>query len=225
MSKPQRIICEYCGTGNPWEAKTCLACGGPIIRPPIDPAPSITITETPAKPEKLSEEELNKIGEKADDVYFTVLNTYAIAWRTVGEAISIALTAFMLGFVGGVTGMFFPGVLGAILVGFAVGFTRKQFYLVLISAPAGLLLGLGLGTLTWVLGGGAQILVFTGMVFAVIGAVIGGRRNPPFLRRNCWEKARPLLGALGGFVFGVVGTLIGWGIQEAAEAILTITRP
>ena len=75
----------------------------------------------------------------------------------MGEVISIAVTGFILGFVGGATGVIFPGVLGAILVGLAVGFTRKQFYIVLISAPAGLLLGLGLGALTWVLGSLHQI--------------------------------------------------------------------
>ena len=221
MSKKQNIICAYCATSNPAEANTCLACGGPLERPPADPTPKVTTVTTSAKPTPPPTEDIRKATEKADEVYFTVLNTYAIAWRTVGEAISIALIGFILGFIGGATATYFPGVLGAILVGLAVGLTRKQFYLVLISAPAGLLLGLGLGAASWILGSGPQIMVYTGMVFAIIGAILGGRRNPPFRRRNCWEKARPLLGALGGFVFGLFGTLLGWGIAAGVQAIIT----
>jgi hypothetical protein len=222
MSHSQRIICEYCATSNPWEANTCLACGGPLTRPAADPTPRITTVTTPEKPAKPPTEELLKVGEKADEVYFTVLNTYAIAWRTLGEAISIGLTGFILGFVGGSTGVFFPGVLGAILVGLAVGFTRKQFYVVLISAPAGLLLGLGLGATVWALSGGPQVMVYTGLVFAIVGAILGGRRSLPFGRRNCWEKSRPLLGALGGLAFGLLGTLSGWGVVEGIRAVMDL---
>jgi ribosomal protein L40E len=220
MNKSQNIICEYCSTSNPWEANTCLACGGPIIRPLADPTPQITTVPTQNKPPKPDTEDLLKVGEKADEVYFTVLNTYAIAWRTVSEAISIALTGFILGIVGGVTGVYFPGILGAILVGMAVGLTRKQFYLVLVSAPAGLLLGFGLGAAVWILGGGPQVMVYTGLVFAITGALLGGRRSPPFARRNCWEKSRPLLGAFGGFAFGLLGTLLGWGIASGVQVLI-----
>ena len=220
MNNSQKNICEYCSTTNPWQANTCLACGGPLPRPLADPTPQVTTITTPAKPEKPGTEDLLKVGEKADDIYFTVFNTYAIAWRTLGEAISIALTSFILGLVGGVTEVIFPGIFGAILVGLAVGITRKQFYIVLISAPAGLLLGLGLGAAVWALGGGPQVMVYTGMVFAIIGAVLGGRRSLPFGRRNCWEKSRPLLGAFGGFGFGLLGTLLGWGISSGVQALI-----
>ena len=123
---------------------------------------------------------------------------------------------------GGATGLIFPGVLAAILVGLAVGFTRKQFFIVLVSAPAGLLIGLSLGALSWVLGSGPQVMVYTGMLCAVIGAVAGGRRRLPFKQRNCWEKARPLLGAMGGFAFGILGALLGWGIREGIQGLLSI---
>jgi hypothetical protein len=221
MSKDLHTICEYCATRNPWEATTCLACGGPLERPLADPTPQVSTVTTAEKPTKPPTKDLRQATEKADELYFMAWNTYAIAWRTVGEAISIALTGFILGFIGGATATYFPGVLGAMLVGLAVGLTRKQFYLVLISAPAGLLLGLGLGALSWMLGSGPQIMVYTGMVFAIIGAVLGGRRKPPFRRRNCWEKARPFLGTLGGFAFGLFGTLLGWGISSGIQALIT----
>ena len=196
-----------------------MACGGPLSHPLADPTPQVATLTERLQPEKLSNEDLIKIGEKADDVYFTVLNSYAIAWRTLGEALAIALTGFILGLVGGLTGVFFSGIFGAILVGMAVGFTRKQFYGVLISAPVGLLLGLGLGALVWVLGGAPQVMVYSGLVFAVVGASVGGGRGLPFSRRNCWEKSRPLLGALGGLMFGILGTLLGWGLVAGAQAV------
>ena len=222
MAKARRIICEYCATSNPWEANTCLACGGPLTRPKVDLEPKFTPVQSSEKPKPDQSEDVKKAAEKADELYFIAWNTYAIAWRTVGEAIAIALTGFILGFVSGATQVIFPGVLGAVLVGLAVGLTHKQFYIALISAPAGLLLGLGLGAAIWFLGGAPQVMVYTGLVFAIAGAVLGERRSLPFRRRNCWEKARPFLGALGGFVFGVLGALLGWGISAGIQSLLTL---
>jgi len=222
MAQTRRIVCEYCETSNPWDRNTCLACGGPLARPEVDLEPKVTTVEMPGKSPQQQFGDIQKATEKADDVYFTVLNTYAIAWRTVGEAISIALTGFISGFVGGATGALLPGVLGAILIGVAVGFTRKQFYIVLISAPAGLFLGLGLGALSWALGSSPQVMVYSGFLFAIVGAIIGGRRGLSYMQRNCWEKARPLLGAMGGFAFGMFGALIGWGIRAGIQSLLSI---
>ena len=220
MSKFQRILCDYCNTVNDAEASTCQACGAPIMRPVVPVEPKVTVPEEPAQP-AFSEADLRKAADKADEVYFTLWNTYAIAWRTLGEAIAIALTGFVLGFLGGVTWQYFPGVLGAGLVGLAVGLTRKQFYFALISAPAGLLLGLGPGALVWALGGDAAVMVYTGLVGAILGAIVGARRNLPFGKRNCWERARPFLGLLGGLAFGLLGTLIGWGLRAGVEALIT----
>lgn len=222
MAKTRRIICNYCETSNPWERNTCLACGGPLTRPKVNFEPKVTTVKSNEKPKQPPPEDIQKAAEKVDDVYFTVLNSYAIAWRTVGEVISIALTGFILGFVGGATGFVFPSVLGAMFIGLAVGLTRKQFFIVLISAPTGLLLGLGLGALTWALGSEPQVMVYTGLIFAVIGAILGGRRSLPFHQRNCWEKARPLLGTLGGLIFGAMGTLLGWGINTGIQSLLSI---
>jgi hypothetical protein len=222
MAKERRIVCEYCKTSNPRDAGACLACGGPLVRPKVDLEPKVTTVQSSEEPEQIQSEDIQKAAEKADDLYFMAWNTYAIAWRTVGEAIAIALTGFILGFVGGATESIFPGILGATLVGLAVGVTRKQFYIVLISAPAGLLLGLGFGAAIWFLGGVPQVMVYTGLVFAITGAFIGGRRSLPFKHRNCWEKSRPFLGALGGFVFGILGSLIGWGIVAGIQSLLAL---
>ena len=79
-----------------------------------------------------------------------------------------------------------------------------------------------LGVLIWALGSGPQVMVYTGLLFAVIGAVIGGRRSLPFEHRNCWEKTRPLLGAAGGFAFGILGALLGWGIRAGVQNLLSL---
>lgn len=224
MTQSQRIVCEYCQTSNPKERANCLTCGGPLTYPPNETSiePKVTILETPAKSKQPQPDDLLGVVDKADDIYFTVLNTYAMAWRTVGEAISIALTGFILGLVGGATGAIIPGILGGILVGLAVGYTRKQLFLVLISAPAGLLLGLGLGALIWALGSGPQVMVYSGMLFAVIGTLLGGHRSLPYRQRNCWEKLRPIFGAIGGLVFAVLGALLGWGISAGIQSLISI---
>ena len=222
MTQTRRIVCEYCATSNPWNENTCLACGGPLTPPKIDLKPIVTTVNDGGGTQQPKSQDLKDATEKADGIYFTVLNTYAIAWRTVGEAISIALCGMILGFLGGVTGVIFPGILGAILIGLVVGFTRKPFIIVLISAPAGLFLGLGLGILIWILGGEPQIMIYLGMVFAIIGALLGGRRNLPFRQRNCWEKTRPLLGAMGGVASGFLGVILGWGISVGFQGLQSI---
>jgi hypothetical protein len=220
MKETRQITCGYCKTQNPWEAKSCLACGGPLTHPEVDLETKVTLAPSSEKPKQPQNEDIKKVTEKADELYFMAWNTYAIAWRTVGEAIAIALTGFILGFVGGATDTLFPGIVGATLVGLAIGITRKQFYIVLVSAPAGLLLGLGLGAMIWFLGSEPQVMVYTGMIFAIIGAVIGGKHSLPFRHRNCWEKARPFLGTMGGFVFGALGALIGWGIAAGIQSLI-----
>jgi len=222
MNKTRQVVCEYCATQNPGEASTCLACGGPLPPPKTNLEPEVTTVPSDDKRNQIQTEDIKKATEKADELYFMAWNTYAIAWRTVGEAIAIALTGFILGFIGGATGMVFPAIFGAALVGLAVGLTRKQFYIALISAPAGLLLGLGLGAMAWFLGSVPQVMVYTGLVFAIIGAIVGGRQSAPFRNRTCWEKSRPFFGTSGGFIFGAIGALIGWGIVNVIQELLGI---
>jgi hypothetical protein len=218
MSSPKRIRCEYCSTSNPWEASTCQACGASIIPPKNDLEPQ-KISIQPTQTSSIESEDIQDAVDKADQAYLTILNTYAIAWRTVGEAISIGVTGLILGFSGGVTDLIFPGVLGAILVGLTVGFSRKQFFLVIISAPAGLFVGMVIGMLIWLMGSQPQVIVYTGLVFATLGAILGSKRNIPFRQHNCWEKARPVLGAFGGFLFGLFGAFLGWGVREIVDTV------
>ena len=219
MAKTQ-TVCMYCDTPNPQDYGNCLACGAPIEVPAPEPFQKPKTTKTKAKPEQRPEEQLKKIGEKADDAYFTVMNTYAIAWRTIGEAVAIAISSFILGFVGGATEMWYAGIIFATLLGVVIGLTRKNFYFVLASAPIGTLIGMGVGVIPWVLGAGPKLMIFSAGIFAILAAVVGGRRNLPFGRRNWWEKARPFLGGLGGFGFGFLGMLLGWGLITTIEAFM-----
>jgi len=175
-------------------------------------------TEKKPKSQQKVETELRKATDKADEAYFTVMNTYAIAWRTVGEAIAIAIAAFIIGVTGGAVQMGFVGVLGAIGVGIAVGLTQKNFYFVIGSAPGGALIGLAISAIFWI-GGQPKIGVLVVTICAILGAILGGRRRYPFSQRNWWEKLRPVLGALGGLGFGILGLLLGLGIAGVASFV------
>ena len=221
MSTRQTFPCPYYSTINGVKATTCIACGAPIEPPKLQPTkkPRPVLAHKP-EPKPRPEEQLRKIGEKTDDMYFTVLNTYAVAWRTLAEAIVIALCGFVLGLVGGATEMHWVGVLGGLVVGICVGWVRKNFYMTLASAPVGLILGLALGGIIWATGGSPQLLVIAASLLALAAALIGGRPQPPYQRRNIWEKIRPLLGGIGGLIFSIPGMLIGWGLVATINNLL-----
>jgi hypothetical protein len=217
MVQSKYIDCEYCSTRNPAGSKSCLACGAPIeYLPQATKKEDFSKSKIELKPQKHPEEKFIKAGEKVEDAYFTVLNTYAIAWRTVAEAIAIAVAAFIIGVAGGAVGIGFLGVLGGIALGIAVGLTQKHFYITLISAPAGALMGLGLGAVFWVLGNPKIFPLIVGL-FSIFGAVIGGRRRRSFSHINWWEKLRPFLGGLGGLAFSALGAALGWGISSTIK--------
>jgi len=207
------IPCEYCGSNNQRDAITCIACGAPLnnnLQPKlIDVEPIIQPKST--KPFISAEEEISQVVEKTDEVYLKVMNTYAIAWRTVGEAIAIAVSGFIIGVVGGATDVVFYGILGAITIGITVGLTQKIFLMVLISGPIASILGLLISAFLWI-GGWPGASVFVVTIATVFGTLLGGKRRHPLKSRNYWEKARPILGALGGVFFGILGTILGLGI-------------
>ena len=214
MARNEMIICKYCNTVNRQGATACLACGAPLEI--HQPASKLQTDSKPSPIQTSPEIDLKKVGEKADKAYFTVLNTYAIAWRTVAEAIAIAIAAFIIGTAGGAAGAGFWAILGGIALGIAVGLSQKNFYITLISAPVGALLGLGVGAIFWA-AGISKILPLIITLFSILGAVIGGKPQPAFTRRNWWEKLRPVFGGLGGLVFGILGTLLGYGIWSTIQ--------
>jgi len=213
MTKIDQIVCRYCSTINPIDVPSCIACGAPIHqetqRTAEQPAPMVIDLRDGI----LKNREVQNLVDEVDDVYFTIMKTYSIAWRTAGEAAAIAITSLIIGITAGSADLSFWGVLGSVLVGIAVGMTRKRFLLALFSAPAGTMLGLFCGALFWVRGY-SGVIVFVEIGFAVLGAVLGGSRNQGGKDRNWWEKSRPFLGAAGGFLFGLLGVIIGIGLRK-----------
>ena len=207
------LICTYCKAQNPNDKESCIACGAPLEIPVVSsrktakPIPVKPIH--PASRTKHPEEIAQKIGEKAEDAYYV----YAVGWRTLGESLAIAVSAFIIGVASGATVMEYWGILGGVAVGVAVGLTWKSFYIALISAPLGTFIGLVIGAIPLFFGW-PKALPITTTIFAIIGARLGGRPRPDYKFRNWWEKARPYLGGLGGFIFGLLGILLGLGIEK-----------
>ena len=61
------------------------------------------------------------------------------------------------------------------------------------------------------------MIVVSEIGFAVLGAVLGGSRHQSGAELNWWEKSRPFLGAGGGFIFGLLGVIIGIGIRKLSS--------
>lgn len=208
-----------------------MACGAPLERQPLrDLTPRVTIVDAPPaktpapvpKPAKPAEsvkpaaqplpKEIRQAAQIADDLYNRAWRGYALVWRTAAEAIAIAVCALTLGILGGMFEQGFPAVLGGLLLGVAVGGVRKNWILSLVSAPLGLLVGILLWLPAWALGAGPRGITFSALVFAMIGALLGGLRDR-WRTRGAWEKARPFLGAAGGGALAVVGLLIGLALR------------
>jgi len=212
MNENRVFFCDYCGTKVPENSLFCLACGAPFTHPESDlelqkRTPSLNL----GSPEQ-QDAEFSKAAEQVDEAYFKIMNVYTVAWRTVGEAIAITISAFIIGMVGAVTQRIFWGIVGAAAIGIAVGLTRKNFYLTLLSAPIGTILGICISTLFFITGK-EGLVVFIVSFAAILGAILGVKPPGWFGQKNVWEKARPYLGALGGLGFGILGSLLGSGIK------------
>ncbi len=181
----------------------------PVQQKTPTPAPSPQKPIHPALQKESPEKIVQKITEKAEDAYYV----YAIGWRTLAEALAIAVSAFIIGAASGITGLSYWGLLGGIAVGVTVGLTWKNFYFAVISAPLGAIFGLALGILLPFFGlpWGIPILI---TIFSAWGAKLGGSPRPNFKYRNWWEKARPFLGGFGGFIFSLLGLMLGLGIEK-----------
>jgi hypothetical protein len=215
MPAKHRIPCEYCLAVNPGNRRTCLACGAPL--PKLAPVKKTTPkSDLPVPVQTL--ESARKGGEEVDKLFTNAVYAYSLLWRTVAEALAITVVTLAIGVTAGVTGVPFLGAAGGLLVGLAVGWPIKIAYLTMLMAPAGMVIGAVLGLVLWAVGL-SQAVAVPMILLAVLGGAVGGRRVA-YARRNLWEKLRPFLGALGGLGFGILGTLIGWGLQSVVSAWL-----
>jgi hypothetical protein len=206
-----RRICEYCGTANS-KGGSCIACGAPLPKAPrLKPKPRPKPVPEPDN----TLETVRKGGEEVDKLFTNAVYAYSLVWRIVAEALAITVVSLGIGITAGATGVPFLGVVGGVLVGLAVGWAIKMAYLTFLMAPIGMVLGAVFGLGLWVIGM-PRAVVLPMIALAALGGWLGGRRVS-FKRRNTWEKIRPFLGTLGGFGFGLLGTLIGWGLQSVVE--------
>ncbi len=220
------MVCTYCNSANPHGSKTCVNCGAPLVQgkpisesqsgsrkiPEFKPRPIIK----PRSKNTISRKNLEtaqKAGKNMEKVVSGTIYIYAVFWRTLAESVVIAITALSLGIFGGSTDMVIWGILSGVIIGVAVGLAIKNYYLVLLSAPLGFILGTTIGGMLWAVGIGPKVLVFTTVSLASIFALLGSRKYP-YAMRNKWEKSRPYLGGLGGLVFALLGTLVGIQIRD-----------
>ena len=206
-------ICAYCHTQNPLDKHSCLACGAPL--PKMPPAVPVVSKPKPSASTDIPLETVRKGGEEVDKLFTNAVYAYSLVWRTVAEALVITVVGLGIGITAGAIGVPLLGVAGGVLVGLAVGWAIKAAYFTLLMAPVGMVLGAVFGLVLWVVGL-PRAVVLPMIVLAAIGGWLGGRRVP-FRRRNTWEKVRPFLGMLGGLGFGLIGTLIGWGLQSVVS--------
>jgi hypothetical protein len=210
-----KIVCAYCETLNESGSSECIACGAPLEA--VEP-----VVETQSDPLPFEIQPLENMKQANDLEEFQkalIPASYALGtvWRTLGEALAIGLTAFGLGALGAITDMAVWALLGAALVGIVVGRSTKNFWRTILGAPLGALFGMLVGGTMWSVGLGSKWVVFTTMIGALLGAVIGGGRRTR--GSNLWDRLRPWLGALGGIFFGVIGLFVGESIQQLIRLI------
>jgi hypothetical protein len=165
---------------------------------------------------ELTLEDARAAGAQAEKFYLGAWNAYAVAWRTLGEAIAIAVTGAALGLIGAALGLAFFGVAGAVLIGLLVGVTTKSFYFAALGAPLGLLFGTMAGGMLWLIGLHGWPLLAGAFLGAALGATLGGRIGGPW---GTWACARPFLGAGAGLLFGGLGMLLGAGLRALAISL------
>jgi hypothetical protein len=219
------ITCTYCAAINPWGTGRCLACGAPIELP-VTPPMRVTVVDTPESPPVNTPEvpstpisQQLKEGLTAVGSGLGALGVFTIIARTVAEAVAIAVSAFIIGSNAGSANATFQGAAlylllaagGGALLGLCVGLVSKRIIFTLLSAPVGTILG---GVLARVLSLNAPRtpwLALFGIAGGVFFALLGGRRSAG-MSLPCFQRARPILGLIGGLLFGLLGYAINYRI-------------
>ncbi len=199
-----KIPCSFCNTLNDPAEKTCVGCGAPLEAPapqPVSPPKTFTQSFQPAQTsspfDSLDSQKLQSGAQQVEKLYAGATSAYRAVWSVTGDAIAIAVVAFIISVVGGATGMGLWGVLGALLAGLVIGYTEQSFWVNIVAPPAGALLGSAGWAIAWAMGFGPEGMVFAATGLACIGALIGARRRTAPL--GCGAAVRPLLGAAGAF--------------------------
>lgn len=229
------LPCPFCGAGNDAAAHTCIACGAPldpskatptylqamgVPSSPEPPAsPSVTTPQIPdpvlepSAPVEPVKQQL-KEGAAAVAAGLGLVGVGGLIMRTIAEALAILTAALVIGYNAGHVAInnWLPylllGLAGGIAVGIAVGSVIKRSVFALFSAPFGALIGVFAAISLRLNQRGTMWLPLLTIAGACLLAVIGGRSNRSG-HFQVYQRLRPILGAIGGFLFALLGFAIG----------------
>jgi len=186
----------------------------PIPPTPVEAAP---IMEEPLQPPAEPLKETLKEGIAAVGAGLGLAGVGGLLMRTLAEALAIVLAAIMVGFNAGRVSPFPNGWFlflllaagGGAAVGLAVGSVVKRGIFALFSAPFGALVGIGAALALKLNALRTPWLPLFTIAGACLFALLGGRPNSS-ARFTRYQRIRPLLGALGGIFFALIGFGAGW---------------
>lgn len=232
------LPCPFCGAGNDAAAHTCIACGAPLdpskatptylkamgVPPspePVDTPSTMTTTEVspssgipePSAPVEPVKKQL-KEGAAAVAAGLGLVGVGGLIMRTIAEALAILTAALVIGYNAGHVAInnwppyLLLGVAGGMAVGIAVGSVIKRSVFALISAPFGALIGVFAAISLRLNQRGTMWLPLFTIAGACLLAVLGGRSNRSG-RFQVYQRLRPILGAIGGILFSLLGFAIG----------------
>ena len=232
------LTCPFCGAGNQAAAYKCVACGAPldpskatptylkamgvppspepVITPsstaPTEVSPSAAVPEATAPVEPVKQQ--LKEGAAAVAAGLGLVGVGGLIMRTIAEALAILTAALVIGYNAGHVAInnWLPflllGVVGGTAVGIAVGSVIKRSVFALFSAPFGALIGVFAAISLKLNQRGTMWLPLFAIAGACLLAVLGGRSNRVG-RFQAYQRLRPILGAIGGLLFSLLGFAIG----------------
>jgi hypothetical protein len=222
-----QISCAYCATFNTASSSNCIACGAPIVLPRVQPVTVTNVPEPVIMPTPLEASQPGvpsqplgqqvKQGLAAVGAGLGFAGIGGLVLRTLAEALAIMTSALIIGFSAGSVCPFPDGWFvflpiaagGGALIGLAVGSVTKRAIFVLFSATFGALLGVGVALAFKLNSPGTPWLPLFAIAGACMLALLGGRSNRT-ARFTRYQRLRPLLGAIGGLLFGAIGFSAGW---------------
>jgi hypothetical protein len=225
------LHCPFCGAGNDTAAHTCIACGAPLDpsratpsylkamgvpsspEAPVSPAGITNESSTPAPEPVATVEPIKqniKEGAAAVAAGLGLAGVGGLVMRTIAESLAILTSALVIGFnAGQVTPnswflYLLLAIAGGAAVGIAVGSVIKRTIFALFSAPFGTLIGVFITIALKLNLRGTPWLPLFSIAGGCLLAVLGGRSNRGG-RFQTYQRLRPILGAIGGIVFSLIG--------------------